>query len=62
MGMWQQIALIALAVGVVVLFGPGAKRVAENSPEGSREDWMTAVKLLGAVILFVVVMVLILRG
>ena len=62
MGMWQQIGLIALAVAVVVLFGPGAKRVAENSPEGSRQDWMTAVKLLGAVVLGVVVMILILRG
>jgi hypothetical protein len=62
MGMWQQIALAALAVGVIFLFGPGAKRVAENSPSGSREEWLTVVKLLGAVVLFVLLMIVFVRS
>ncbi len=62
MGMWQQIALGALAVAVIFLFGPGAKRMAEQSPAGSPSEWWTAAKLLGGVVLFVLLLVLLLRG
>ena len=61
MGMWQQIALGALAVAVVLFFGPGAKRMAEQSPSGGSQEWWTVAKLLGGVVLFVLVLVLVLR-
>ncbi|MEF8793512.1 hypothetical protein [Thiohalorhabdus sp.] len=59
--MWQQIALAAIAVAVIFLFGPGAKRMAENSPSGTGQDWWTFAKLIGGVILVILLMILFLR-
>ena len=59
--MWQQIALAAVAVAVIFLFGPGAKRMTEESPSGSSQDWWTFAKLIGGVILVILLMVLFLR-
>ena len=61
MGMWQQIALAAIAVAVIFLFGPGAKRMAENSPSGSSQDWWTFVRIMAAVVGLIVLMILFLR-
>ena len=61
MGMWQQIALAAIAVAVIFLFGPGAKRMAENSPSGSSQDWWAFVRLILGVVGLILVMVLLLR-
>ncbi|HKL78478.1 MAG TPA: hypothetical protein VJ985_09010 [Gammaproteobacteria bacterium] len=59
---WEQIALIGVAVLVVLFFGPGAKRMAENSPSGSSQDWWTFAKIMAAVIGLILLMVLFLRG
>ncbi|MFP4561046.1 MAG: hypothetical protein ACLFRB_01480 [Thiohalorhabdus sp.] len=62
MGMWQQLAVIALAVAVVLLLGPGVKRMAEESPSGSREDWWTFVRIMAAVVGFILLLILFLRN
>ncbi|HKJ87520.1 MAG TPA: hypothetical protein VKA48_03340 [Gammaproteobacteria bacterium] len=59
--MWTQVALIGLAVAVVIFLGPGVKRMAEESPSGSREDWWTFVRIMAAVVGFILLMVLFLR-
>ncbi len=62
MELWQQIALAALALAVVFFFGPGAKRMAEESPSGTRQDWWTFIKLIAVVGLGIVAMILFLRA
>jgi hypothetical protein len=59
--MWQQIALAAIAVAVIFLFGPGAKRMAEDSPSGSGQDWWVFIKLIAGVVALILVMILFLR-
>jgi len=59
--MWQQLALAAVAVAVVVFFGPRAKRAAEESPSGTGQDWWTFAKLIAGVVAFILVMILFLR-
>ncbi len=62
MELWQQIALAAIAVAVVFFFGPGAKRMAEESPSGTWQDWWTFIKIVAVVVLGIVLMILFLRG
>jgi len=59
--MWQQIALAGIAVAVIFLFGPGAKRTAEESPSGTAQDWWTFAKLIAGVVALILVMILFLR-
>lgn len=62
MEMWQQILLGGLAVVLVLWLGPGVKRMVEESPRGSRDDWIAVLKPLTAVVVFIVLLVLLLRA
>lgn len=54
---WEKILLGVIAVGILVLFWPGAKRSMETSPKGSRADWKNLAVILAIVVLFVFLLV-----
>ncbi len=59
---WYSI-IWALLLGVIVWrMIPVAKNWLENGPRGDSKDWMTTAMLLGGVVLFVVFLIMLLRG
>lgn len=61
MGMWEQVGLAAVAIAVLVFFGPGVKRMLTDSRKGSRAEWMGLVFPVGVVVLFVLVLIMLVR-
>jgi len=59
MSMWEQIALVILAVGVIFLFRPGIKRALEESRQAEEKDWKGVLIPIGFVVLFVVFLIMI---
>lgn len=54
MGIWEQVLVGALAVGIVFLFWPGVKAAMERSQQAEDKDWMAVIVPVGLVVLFVV--------
>ncbi len=59
---WEQVLLGVGALIILFLFWPGARRAVTDSPKGTREDWLGLIKPLAGVVLFVIVLVLLVRG
>jgi len=57
MGIWESLAVAAIAVAVIFFFGPGIKQAFKQSSESSSKDWMGVLLPLGLVVLFVIVLV-----
>jgi len=53
----MQIVMAAVMIGMVVYMWPRAKQQIENGRKGSAKEWMTAGMLIGAVMLFVFILV-----
>jgi len=62
MEIWEQVLLGAAAILILLWFLPGTKKAVEESPKGTREDWMAIIKPIGMVIAFVIFLILIARG
>ena len=60
--MWEQVLLGLAAVVILFLFWPGAKAAMQKSREAENPDWKGALLPIGAVVLFVAVLVMILRS
>ena len=56
---WEQIVLGIAALVILIWFWPGAAKRARESPEGSKEDWIGLLLPLGAVVGFVILLVVI---
>lgn len=56
MGMGWKIAIAAMMLFFIIRIWPTAKHWMTDGPKGSSNDWMTAAMLLGAVILFVLIL------
>lgn len=54
---WMHIASAVLIIMMIVFIWPKARYMLKNSPEGSSQDWLTTVGLLGAVGLFVALLI-----
>ncbi len=55
---WNElISALALAMFIVVLY-PVAKNKLKDNPRGTTEDWLTFVVIIGAVMLFVGVLLM----
>ncbi|HHJ20399.1 MAG TPA: hypothetical protein ENJ84_11355 [Gammaproteobacteria bacterium] len=61
MGIWEQVGLAAVAIAVLVFFGPGVNRMLKDSRKGSRADWLGVAFPIGLVILFVLVLIMLVR-
>jgi NADH:ubiquinone oxidoreductase subunit 6 (subunit J) len=59
---WEQVLLGIGAVVILFLFWPGAKKAATESPKGTREDWIGLAKPIAAVVVFVIVLVVMVKG
>ncbi len=60
--MWEQVLLGLAAVVILFLFWPGAKAAMQKSREAENPDWMGALLPIGAVVLFIAVLIMILRS
>jgi di/tricarboxylate transporter len=54
---WEMILLGVLVALILVWLGPGVKRSMENSRKGTSKEWMGVVAILGAVVLFVLLLI-----
>ena len=59
MSIWEQIALLLIAVGVIFLFRPGIKRAMEESRQAEEKDWKSVLIPIAFVILFVIFLIMI---
>ncbi len=57
MATWEQVVLGILVVLVLLWFFPGVKRMLEQSREAEEKDWKGLLLPLGAVILFVLLLI-----
>ncbi len=57
--LWEYVLAGIIAAGVLFFWGPGTRQRLKDSPKGSPQDWMTAVLPIGAVVLFVVFLIMI---
>jgi hypothetical protein len=55
---WEMVALGAIALVVILLFFPGLKKLGEESRK-AKKDWSGLLLPIGAVVLFVILLVLI---
>ncbi len=62
MAMWEQILLGIGAFVILFLFWPGAKAAIEKSRQAENPDWMGALIPIGAVVLFVILLILVARS
>ena len=62
MALWEQILLGIGAFIVVLLFWPGAKKMLEQSSEAENPDWQGALIPIGAVVLFVVLLIMMVKS
>jgi len=62
MALWEQLLLGAGALLLVFLFRPGIKAALEQSRAAQQKDWKGALLPIGAVVLFVILLILLARG
>ncbi len=62
MALWEQILLGVAALIMVFLFWPGARTAMQKSREAENPDWRGALIPLGAVVLFLILLVIVARG
>ena len=58
MDLWMQVALGALALTAILLFGPRLGSALRDSPKGSAQDWLSLLLPIGGVVLFVAVLIM----
>ena len=54
---WVKIGSALFMLAMVIYLFPRAKHVIENSPKGSMQDWMGFILPIGAVVLFVILLI-----
>ncbi len=57
MAVWEQVLLGAAALLLVFVFWPGAKAAMERTKQAENPDWKGALIPIGAVILFVILLI-----
>lgn len=62
MALWQQILWGLFAVFILVFFWPTAKREMEESKKVENPDWMGALVPIGAVVLFIILLIVVARS
>jgi len=59
---WVQVGMGLLALVVIFFFGPRAVEAVKNSPKGTAKDWLGVLLPIGAVVLFVILLIGLARG
>ncbi len=60
--MWEQVLVGIAAVVILFLFWPGVRAAMEKSRQAENPDWKGALLPIGAVVLFIAVLILLLRS
>lgn len=60
--MWEQVLVGIAAVVILFFFWPGAKAAMEKSRRAENPDWKGALLPIGAVVLFIIVLIMLLRN
>lgn len=58
---WMKIIMAITIIGMIVMIYPRVKHATENSRKGTAEDWMSFIKPMALVILFVVALIVLSR-
>ena len=61
MPVWQQLLACLMMVAIVFLFWPGIKQSMRESKEAENPDWKGALLPIGAVVLFVIFLIAMVR-
>ncbi len=59
---WEQLLLGAFAILLIFFFRPGIKAALERSRQVEEKDWKGALLPIGAVVLFVILLIALARG
>lgn len=59
---WEQVLLGMAAVVLVFIFWPGVKAAMQKSREAENPDWQGALIPIGAVVIFVILLIVLARG
>ncbi|MDE0282920.1 MAG: hypothetical protein OXN26_00015 [Gammaproteobacteria bacterium] len=62
MGLFEQVLVGILAIGVLFLFWPGAKAAMKKNREAENPDWASALIPIGIVVLFIVFLIILARN
>ena len=57
MGLFEQVMYAAFGLIVIFLFWPGIRELQKRSPRAKPGDWWAVIMALGAVVLFVVIII-----
>ena len=57
MSMWEQVLTGIAAMVILFLFWPGTKKMLEKSQKAENPDWKGALIPIGAVVLFVILLI-----
>ncbi len=58
---WIKILSVIVMVGMLAMLYPRVKQATQNSPKGSSNDWMSFIKPMALVILFVIALIVLSR-
>ena len=58
---WVKILSAVLIIGWIIYMWPRAKHWLQNSPKAQAGDWQAALLPIGAVVLFVIVLIMLVR-
>lgn len=58
---WLKIISALFLVAMLVFLYPSLKHASKNSPKGTKEDWMSAIKPLLMVVAFVIVLIILVQ-
>ena len=62
MSTWQQILLVIFAIVFLIIFWPGARAAMEASKQAENPDWKGALLPIGAVVLFVILLIMMVKS
>ena len=62
MGLFEQVLVGILAIGVLFLFWPGAKAAMKKSREAENPEWSSALIPIGIVVLIIVFLIILARN
>ena len=58
---WLKIFSALFLVAMMFMIYPSLKNASQNSPKGTREDWISAIKPLLMVVVFVIVLIVLVQ-
>lgn len=58
---WLKIVSAVFIVGMMVMLYPSLKHASKNSPKATRDDWISAIKPLLMVVIFIIALILLVQ-